>query len=202
MSTQTATPKGAATRDSIVDRAYDIARASGVEGLSIGPLATAVGMSKSGVFAHFGSREDLQLAVLEEAALRFGNAVLMPALTLPRGLPRVRAIMQNWFEWVRGTAGGGCVLFASVSEYDDRPGALREQVLHNERRWRNELQRAVQLAIDAGHLVQGDADQYVFELYAIPLAVHHEAGLFGYEAARRHGDTAVERWIANHSPTR
>ena len=201
MSSQTATPKGAATRDSIVDRAYDIARASGVEGLSIGPLAAAVGMSKSGVFAHFGSREDLQLAVLEEAALRFGNAVLIPALALPRGLPRVRAIMQNWFEWVRGTT-GGCVLLASVSEYDDRPGALREQVLHNERRWRNELQRAVQLAIDAGHLVAGDAEQYVFELYAIPLAVHHEAGLFGYEAARRHGDAAVERWIANHSPTR
>jgi len=201
MSSQTATPKGAATRDSIVDRAYDIARASGVEGLSIGPLATAVGMSKSGVFAHFGSREDLQLAVLEAAAQRFGNAVLMPALALPRGLPRVRAIMQNWFEWVRGTT-GGCVLLASVSEYDDRPGALRDQVLHNERRWRNELQRAVQLAIDAGHLVAGDADQYVFELYAIPLAVHHEAGLFGYEAARRHGDAAVERWIANHSPTR
>src|SRR5688572_14919108 len=172
MSSQTATPKGAATRDSIVDRAYDIARASGVEGLSIGPLAAAVGMSKSGVFAHFGSRADLQLAVLGEAALRFGNAVLIPALALPRGLPRVRAIMQNWFEWVRGTTGGGCVLFASVSEYDDRPGALREQVLHNERRWRNELQRAVQLAIDAGHLVAGDAEQYVFELYAIPLAVH------------------------------
>jgi AcrR family transcriptional regulator len=113
MTTQTATSKGAATRDSIVARAYDIARASGVEGLSIGPLAAAVGMSKSGVFAHFGSREDLQLAVLEEAALRFGNAVLMPALSQPRGLPRLRAIMEHWFEWVRSTAGGGCVLMAS-----------------------------------------------------------------------------------------
>ena len=202
MTTQTATSKGAATRDSIVARAYDIARASGVEGLSIGPLAAAVGMSKSGVFAHFGSREDLQLAVLEEAALRFGNAVLMPALSQPRGLPRLRAIMEHWFEWVRSTAGGGCVLMASVMEYDDRPGALRDQVAHNERRWRNELARAVQIAIDVGHLAPGDAAQYVFELYAIPLAVHHEAGLFGYEAARRHGDTAVERWIANHSPTR
>src|SRR6478752_5271854 len=132
MSTQTATPKGAATRDTI------IARASGVEGLSIGPLAAAVGMSKSGVFAHFGSREDLQLAVLEEAAQRFGNAVLMPSLSQPRGLPRLRAIMEHWFEWVRSTAGGGCVLMASVMEYDDRPGALHDQVMHNERRWRSE----------------------------------------------------------------
>lgn len=202
MTTQTATTKGAATRESIVARAYDIARASGVEGLSIGPLATAVGMSKSGVFAHFGSREDLQLAVLEEAALRFGNAVLMPALSQPRGLPRLRAIMEHWFEWVRSTAGGGCVLMASVMEYDDRPGALHDQVMHNERRWRSELARAVQLAIDAGHLVPADVEQYVFELYAIPLTVHHEAGLFGYDVARRHGDAAVERWIAANSPQR
>lgn len=202
MSSQTATSKGAATRDSIVARAYDIARASGVEGLSIGPLATAVGMSKSGVFAHFGSREDLQLAVLEEAAQRFGNAVLTPALAQPRGLPRLRAIMEHWFEWVRSTAGGGCVLMASVTEYDDRPGALHDQVMHNERRWRHELARAVQLAIDAGHLAPGDVEQYVFELYAIPLAVHHEAGLFGYDRARRHGDAAVERWIAANSPQR
>lgn len=202
MTTQTATSKGAATRDSIVARAYDIARASGVEGLSIGPLAAAVGMSKSGVFAHFGSREDLQLAVLEEAALRFGNAVLMPALSQPRGLPRLRAIMEHWFEWVRSTAGGGCVLMASVMEYDDRPGALHDQVMHNERRWRNELARAVQIAIDVGHLAPGDVEQYVFELYAIPLTVHHEAGLFGYDQARRHGDAAVERWIAFNSPQR
>ena len=200
MSTNTATPKGAATRESIVGRAYEIARASGVEGLSIGPLATAVGMSKSGVFAHFGSREDLQLAVLEEAATRFGNAVLIPALSQPRGLARLRAIMHNWFEWVRGTAGGGCVLLGSVTEYDDRPGPLRDQVLHNERRWRGELERAVRLAIDAGQLADGDADQYVFELYAIPLTVHHEAGLFGYDLARKHGDAAVERWIADHVP--
>ena len=202
MTTQTATSKGAATRDSIVARAYDIARASGVEGLSIGPLAAAVGMSKSGVFAHFGSREDLQLAVLDEAALRFGTAVLMPALSQPRGLPRLRAIMEHWFEWVRSTAGGGCVLMASVMEYDDRPGALHDQVMHNERRWRNELARAVQIAIDVGHLAAGDVEQYVFELYAIPLTVHHEAGLFGYDQARRHGDAAVERWIAFNSPQR
>jgi AcrR family transcriptional regulator len=200
MTSAVAPSKGATTRDSIVDRAYEIARASGVEGLSIGPLAAAVGMSKSGVFAHFGSRTDLQLAVLEEAATRFGTAVLIPALAQPRGLPRLRAIMHHWFEWVRGTAGGGCVLLGSVTEYDDRPGPLRDQVLHNEHRWRNALGRAVQLAIDAGHLIDGDVDQYVFELYAIPLAVHHEAGLFGYDQARRHGDAAVERWIRNHAP--
>jgi AcrR family transcriptional regulator len=196
----TATSKGAATREGIVDRAYEMARSAGLEGLSIGTLAQATSMSKSGVFAHFGSREALQLAVLEAAAMRFGETVLVAALSHPRGLPRLRAIMRNWFEWGRHAA-GGCVLVGSVTEYDDRPGALRDQVLQNEQRWRSSLQRAAQLAIDCGHLRDGDTDQYAFELYAIPLAMLHEAGLFGYDRARRHGDAALERWIAAHSPT-
>jgi AcrR family transcriptional regulator len=200
MQALTATSKGVATREAILDRAYEIARFAGIEGLSLGPLAQAVGMSKSGVFAHFGSREELQLAVLENAAARFGEYVLIAALSQPRGLPRLRAIMRNWFEWGRLEA-GGCVLVGSVSEYDDRPGPLRDLVLRNEQRWRAELQRAAQLAIDCGHLRDGDTDQYAFELYAMPLAMLHEAGLFGYERARRHGDTALERWISAHAPT-
>jgi AcrR family transcriptional regulator len=199
MSSLPATIKGASTRDGIIDRAYEMARAAGLEGLSIGDLALAVGMSKSGVFAHFGSREALQLAVLDSAATRFGESVLIAALSQPRGLPRLRAIMRNWFEWGRHAA-GGCVLVGSVTEYDDRPGVIHDRVLHNEQRWRDALQRAAQLAIDCGHLRDGDTDQYAFELYAIPLAMVHEAGLFGYERARRHGDAALERWIAAHSP--
>lgn len=196
----TATGKGAATRETILARAHDIACCSGLEGISIGPLAQAVGMSKSGVFAHFGSREDLQLAVLEAAAERFGAAVLVPALAEPRGLPRLRAIMRHWLDWVRNNS-AGCVLLGSVTEYDDRPGPLRDQVLRNERRWRDSVARAVQQAVDCGHLRSCDLAQSVFELYAIPLAVHYEAGLFGAEQARQHGDRAIERWIATHAPT-
>lgn len=195
MNALTATPKGAASREAIIERAYEIARFAGVEGLSIGPLAQAVGMSKSGVFAHFGSREELQLAVIEAAAERFGESVFLPALSEPRGLPRLRAIMANWLEWVRGNT-GGCVLLASVTEYDDRPGPLRDRVLANEQRWRNMLRRAIQLAIDESHLRPGDTEQYAFELYAIPLTVHHKAGLFGYEQARALGEQAAERWFA------
>jgi AcrR family transcriptional regulator len=200
VSNLTATSKGAATREVILDRAYGIASQSGLEGLSIGPLAQAVGMSKSGVFAHFGSREDLQLAVLDSAAERFGEMVLIASLSEPRGLPRLRAIMRNWFEWVRNTV-GGCVLMAAASEYDDRPGPLRDRVRANELRWRAALQRAVQLAIDGGELAVDDPGQYVFELYAIALGVHHDAGLFGFDTARRHGDAAVDHWFAAHSPT-
>jgi AcrR family transcriptional regulator len=193
------TAKGAATREAIIERAYEIARCSGVEGLSIGPLAQAVGMSKSGVFAHFGSREDLQRAVIESAALRFGEAVFLPALAKPRGLPRLRAIMHDWFEWVRSNE-GGCVLLGSVTEYDDRPGPLQDLVRANERRWREILERAIRLAIDEGHLRPGDTTQYAFELYAMPLAVHHQAGLFGFDQARRLGEQAVERWFAANAP--
>jgi len=199
MTTLTATSKGAATREAIIDRAYEMARIAGVEGLSIGPLAQAVGMSKSGVFAHFGSREDLQLAVIESAARRFGEAVLGPALSQPRGLPRLRAIMHNWFEWVRSTNRGGCVLMSSVTEYDDRPGPLHDQVARNEMRWRDVLCRAIELAIECGHLRPGNSEQYAFELYAIPLTVHHQSGLFGYDHARALGEQAVERWFAANS---
>lgn len=199
MNALTATTKGAATREAIIERAYEIARFTGVEGLSIGPLAHAVGMSKSGVFAHFGSREELQRAVIESAAERFGVAVLVPALSQPRGLPRLRTIMHNWFDWVRSTNQGGCVLMSSVTEYDDRPGPVRDQVARNEARWREVLRRAIDQAIECGHLRPGDSEQYAFELYAVPLTVHHQAGLFGYDHARALGEQAVERWFAANS---
>jgi AcrR family transcriptional regulator len=197
-----ASSKGAATREAIIDRAYGIACSTGLDGLSIGPLAQAVGMSKSGVFAHFGSREGLQLAVLESAGLRFGNYVLVPALKAVRGLPRLRAIIDRWFDWVRHSNDGGCLYLAAVSEFDDRPGAIRDSLLQHETRWRNELARAIGLAIETGEL-QSDTDpqQLAFEIYSLALIVHHDAGLFGYETAQARGLRAFERLIRSYSPT-
>ena len=195
--------KGTATREAIIDRAYAIACSAGLDGLSIGPLAQAVGMSKSGVFAHFGSREGLQLAVLESAGLRFGNYVLVPALAQPRGLPRLRSIIERWFDWVRHTNDGGCLYLAAVSEFDDRPGAIRDSLLQHESRWRGELARAVQLSIDSGDL-QADTDpqQLAFEIYGLALIVHHDAGLFGYAPAHARGMRAFERLIRSYSAQR
>lgn len=201
MSLPSVVTKGAATRDAIIDRAYSIACSTGLEGLSIGPLAQAVGMSKSGVFAHFGSREDLQLAVLYSAGERFTNHVLLPALKHRRGLPRLRAIVEAWFDWVRHNHGGGCLYLAAVSEYDDRPGTLHDRLVEYEIRWRNELARAIQYAIDAGELrADTDPQQLAFEVYSFALMVHHDAGLFGYEAAQSRGLRAYERLIESHSP--
>ncbi|MFZ5637396.1 MAG: TetR/AcrR family transcriptional regulator [Pseudomonadota bacterium] len=193
--------KGAATRDMIVERAFMIAASAGLEGLSIGPLADAVGMSKSGVFAHFGSREDLQLAVLDLAALRFGEHTLIPALKARRGLPRLRAIFDRWLEWL-GSDRGGCLLLSAVSEYDDRPGALRDRVISHHMRWRSELIRAIAHAIEAGELrVDIDSEQLAFEINAIALAVQHDLPIVGLDTAAARGRRMFERLIAHDAST-
>lgn len=199
MSTLTATNKGAATRDAILEQAYGIACSAGLEGLSIGPLAAAVGMSKSGVFAHFGSREDLQLAVLDKAAQLFTGYVLLSQLKQPRGLVRLRAIVDAWFDWSRHTD-GGCVLLGAVSEYDDRPGALRDWVVEQQKRWRAALAQAVQLAVDNGELgADTDTEQLAFEIYGLALIVHHDAGLFGFDSARERGRRAFDRLVRSYA---
>lgn len=202
MSALTATNKGAATREAIIDRAYTIASSAGLEGLSIGPLAEAVGMSKSGVFAHFGSREDLQLAVLDSAGRRFLEHTLLPSLKAKRGLPRLRAIIAAWFDWVR-LNDSGCLLLSAVAEYDDRPGPLRDRVVQHEERWRSDLARAIQLGVDSGEL-QADTDsvQFAFEITSIALGVQHDAGLFGVDAATARGRRMFERLLGSYlSPT-
>lgn len=202
MTRAAATRKGAATREAILDRAYAIATSSGLEGLSIAPLADAVGMSKSGVFAHFGSREDLQRAVLALAGERFTAATLLPALSSPRGLPRLRALLDRWFDWLRGTP-GGCLVLSAVSEYDDRPGPIRDQVVALHRQWRDTLERAVRLAIDCGDLrLDVDAAQAAFELNTIALAVQHDMALSGVDAAIDRGRRMRDHLLAFYAAPR
>lgn len=200
MSNLTATSKGAATRELIIERAYAIACRDGLEGLSIGELAQAVGMSKSGVFAHFGSREDLQLAVLESGGRRFGDAVLVPALRKPRGLGRLRAIADGWFDWVRDNR-EGCLIMGAVSEYDSRVGSLHDAVVALIQRWRNDTARAVVMAVEAGELrADTDAKQLSFEIFGIALALHQDTRLFDAKQARAQAERAFDRLLKSHSP--
>ncbi|MGC1547213.1 MAG: TetR/AcrR family transcriptional regulator [Rhodanobacter sp.] len=193
METSATTGKRAATREVILDHAYALASRDGLEGLSIGTLATDVGMSKSGVFAHFGSREELQLAVLHTGARRFMEKILLPALKHPRGLPRLRAIVANWFEWGREHQ-SGCVLLSAVSEYDGRDGVMRDGVVEQQGGWRGELEKAVMQAVAEGHLhANTDPDQLAFEIYALMLGLHHDAGLYGFDEASRRTAAAFER---------
>ena len=131
--------KGEQTRAAIVSAALDLAARTGLEGLTIGALAERMRMSKSGVFAHFGSREDLQIAVLKEYENRFVDDVLAPCLKEQRGLPRLRAIFARWLDRTAIEAANGCIWISGASEYDDRPGAVRGELVAMVRSWQREL---------------------------------------------------------------
>lgn len=193
------TAKGSVTRELILAGAYELAREEGLEGLSIGAVASRAGMSKSGMFAHFGSREQLQLALLDSVGARFLEFVRTPALREARGLPRLRKLIERWSEWSR-IHQSGCVLLSAAVEYDGRRGgAVREHVLRQQEGWRDELRRAIQLAIEEGHLRRdADTTQLAFEIYSLMLGLHHDGGLFGYETARRRTELALERLFASY----
>jgi AcrR family transcriptional regulator len=196
--------KGEQTRATILDEALKIASKLGLEGLTIGSLADATGMSKSGLFAHFGSREDLQLAVLEHAAQRYGNRVFLPVLKIERGLPRLRALFQRWLEWtLESGLPGGCIMISAANEYDDRPGPIRDAVIANQNRGRAISEKAVRLAVEEGHLRSDtDPEQIAFELLAIVLASHNYRRLLGDREARQRALTAFDELIARHAAPR
>ena len=170
--------KGELTRAAIVAAALELSARVGLEGLTIGALAERMQMSKSGVFSHFGSREDLQIAVLKAYEQRFVDDVLIPGLTAPRGLPRLRAIMDRWLERTALEAADGCIWISGASEYDDRPGPVREELVTMVKAWQRELARAAQQAADLGDLHPGvPVAELVFELYGLALALHHDTRL-------------------------
>lgn len=194
--------KGDLTRDRLVAVGSSLARTEGLDGVTIGGLAAAAGMSKSGVFAHFGSREDLQLCILDHAAEAFAGRVFRPALRERRGLPRFRAIARYWLEFLRGMGeAGGCILMAAASEFDDKPGPVRERVRACQRQLRGEIQRCAQMAIDAGDLRTGsDAAQIAFETYALVLVGHHDLRLFGADEVIARAERAMDALLLRHAP--
>jgi AcrR family transcriptional regulator len=168
--------KGEMTRAAIVEAAMGIAAREGLEGLTIGTLADAMQMSKSGVFAHFGSREDLQIAVLTEYVRRFVDEVLRPAVKKPRGLPRLEAILDRWVAFLAREITLGCIMIAGAVEYDDRPGPQRDQMVSIITGWKAELLKAIRQAVQEGHL----------EIYGLMLAMHQDARLLrSADSARR-----------------
>lgn len=195
------TSKGEQTRTAILDEALKVASRLGLEGLTIGSLADATGMSKSGLFAHFGSREGLQLAVLEHAAQRYGEQVLMPVLRIERGLPRLRAMFERWLDWaIASGLPGGCIMIAAAAEYDDRPGPIRDAVIANQHRGDAVIQKAVRLAVEEGHLrADTDPEQIAFELLGIVLATHNHRRLLGDKEARKRALVAFEQLVARHA---
>jgi AcrR family transcriptional regulator len=144
--------KGAETRSAIVGQALALASELGMDGVTIGMLAERAGLSKSGLFAHFKSKEALQIAVLDEAVVRFVASVVAPALEKPRGEPRVRALFEGWRSWGRAEfLPGGCVFVQAMVELDDRPGPVRDRLVATQRDWIDTIATAARIAQAEGH---------------------------------------------------
>jgi AcrR family transcriptional regulator len=194
--------KGEHTRTAILNDAMVLASQIGMESLSIGNLAGRLAMSKSGLIAHFGSKEDLQRAVLERYREHFIASAFMPALQQARGLPRLRALVHNWLAFLGNpNLPGGCLFMAAAHEYDDRPGPLRDYVVATLRDLRNMVARAVRMAVEQGHLRE-DTDhwQLAFEIYGLMLAAHQEYKLFDNERYSERALIAFERLVAAQAP--
>jgi AcrR family transcriptional regulator len=175
MSPRRSVAEALGTRSAILDRSVAIASAEGLEGLTIGRLALELGMSKSGVLGHFGSKEALQLAVLERAAEVFVAEVWEPARTAAPGLPRLRALGEAWISYLeRGVFPGGCFFVAAAHEFDGREGAVRDAVEARFAAWRERLREEARRAMAAGDLPAGtDPDLLVFELLGLVMALNH-----------------------------
>jgi AcrR family transcriptional regulator len=189
--------KGLKTKERILEKAAGLASVCGLEDISIGKLAEATGLSKSGLFAHFNSKENLQAQVIKRVADMFTEEVLRPAFNEPRGIPRIRALFDSWRDWIDGDSlPGGCVMIASATEFDDRPGAVRDEIAGMMKKLLDLLTRTAQIAIDEGHF-RNDSDprQFAFEFESLVHGYHLLWRLLKDPAARGLSDAAMERLL-------
>lgn len=195
--------KGRQTRAAILDAALAMASHVGLEGLSIGALAEMMGMSKSGVFAHFGSREELQISVIREYHGRFEEEVFFPSMTQPRGLPRLHELFERWIRRVSVEIDSGCIYISGAVEFDDRPGPVRDALASMVRAWHAALRRAIEMAVKEGHLrADTDATQMLFEIHGLILALHHDARFLRNTGVLDRARSAFARVIAHYEPRR
>ena len=191
--------KAELTRAAIIDAALAMAQEGGLESLTIGTVAERAGLSKSGVFSRVNSREELQVAALKEYERRFVEAVVMPSLREPRGLPRLRALVAKWADWVReGLGRDGCLFISGSVEFDDRPGPVRDAVLAGLGELRRHLVRTVRQAVEEGQLAADtDPEQMAYELNSMILGLHNDLRLFRDERAMQRALAAFDRLLAD-----
>jgi AcrR family transcriptional regulator len=192
--------KGQQTRAAILDAALGLASHMGLEGLSIGALAEVMQMSKSGVFAHFGSREELQISVIREYHARFEEEVFFPAIKEARGLARLHALFERWIRRVSVELDSGCIYISGAVEFDDRPGPVRDALASMVLAWHAALARAIRLAIDSGQLrVETDPEQMLFELHGLILALHHDARFLRSPGALDRARAGFQRTLSHYA---
>jgi AcrR family transcriptional regulator len=187
--------KGAETRDLILRRALDLASIDGLEQLTIGLLAKTVGMSKSGLFAHFKSKEQLQLSVLQAATERFVRDVVSPALRRPRGRPRVEALFELWLAW-ESAFPGGCPYQAAIVEFDDRPGVVRDYLVETQRDWQDAITQAVRIAIEEGHFrADLEPETFGFQFTCLAVGYYQHKHLFRDGTSKARTQKAFENLL-------
>ena len=192
--------KGQQTRAAILDAALGQASHMGLEGLSIGALAEVTQMSKSGVFAHFGSREELQISVIREYHARFEEEVFFPAIREARGLPRLRALFERWIRRVSVELDSGCIYISGAVEFDDRPGPVRDALAAMVLTWHAALRRAIEMAVEERQLrADTDATQMLFEVHGLILALHHDARFLRQPGALDRARAGFERALSYYS---
>jgi AcrR family transcriptional regulator len=191
--------KGEATRTAILERAVGVATRTGLEGLTIGRLATELGLSKSGLFAHFRSKEALQIQVLDAAAERFVEVVVKPAVRQPRGEPRVAALFDRWLAWTKSNSRpGGCLFVAAAAELDDRPGPVRERLVALQKGWLEMIGIVFRAGVAEGRFrADADPDQFAHDLYSVMLGYHHAWRLMRDPKAEEWARSAFERLLSS-----
>jgi AcrR family transcriptional regulator len=190
--------KGEATRAAILEHGVELATKTGLDGLTIGRLATDLGLSKSGLFAHFRSKEALQIQVLDAAAERFVEEVVRPAVKKPRGEPRLAALFERWIAWTKSNSGpGGCVFVAAAAELDDRPGPVRDRLVALQEGWLEVMATVYRTGVEERHFRSDvDAEQFAYELHSVMLGFHHAARLMRDPRADARANAAFERLLS------
>lgn len=192
--------KGQHTKAVIIDAALGLATHIGLEGLSIGALADVTGMSKSGVFAHFGSREELQISVIREYHARFEQEVFYPAMQAPRGVPRLRALFANWMKRTSIEIDSGCIYISGAVEFDDRTGPVRDALANSVMTWQVAMKRAIQQCKECGEIRDDvSEDQMLFEIHGLILALHYEARFLHTPGSIDRANTGFDNILARYS---
>jgi AcrR family transcriptional regulator len=189
--------KGQDTKSAILDEAVGIASRVGFNALTIGQLAESTGMSKSGLFAHFRSKEALQLQTLHRAQERFNDLVIRPALSAPRGRKRVEALFDHWLDWETEALTGGCIFVTATIEFDDQPGQMRDAVVRCQQDWLEFVATVAGTAVAEGDFrADLDTEQFAFSLQGLMLGYHHAGRLMRDPKAREHTRQALDDLLA------
>ncbi len=190
--------KGADTKTAILERGLEMASLVGLENVTIGSLAKAAGMSKSGLFAHFQSKENLQIDILAYAGELFSQGVIVPALKTPPGIPRIKTLAENWVKWNMDLT-GGCIFVTASSDFKDRPGKVRDFLIFQQEQWLDCLVRLARSAIKAGDFrADIDCEQFAFELYSLLLGFHLYHKLLASPEIKTRQEQSLEKLLSDY----